>query len=273
MVWSQIERHKIIESTPNQHNADISKSLGKRWRMLSQVGDIPGSQCIILTQEERAPFIEEAERLRLLHMTEFPNYKYSPRKRVKVSPPVPSPHPDGMQVKRPSELKRYSGEYDMVSEGREEVDCGLESQRHSGHFGVRTAKEEVPPSSPIYCLPSSSLPSFSSSPSLYTTSSPTYCPLFSSCSPPLYTPASPLLSCKLVAEAQVELGMEEFLPTMEESVDLSYCLEEVEHSEYSLPSSSLLLPGREDLLDLSHCGFVMDLPGSSTSQGEDRLYY
>ena len=35
-------------------------------------------------QEERAPFIAEAERLRLLHMTEFPDYKYRPRKRAKV---------------------------------------------------------------------------------------------------------------------------------------------------------------------------------------------
>ena len=88
MVWSQIERHKMIEAMPEQHNAEISKCLGKRWRTLSQVGAIPGTQCILPTQEERAPFIEEAERLRLLHMTEFPDYKYRPRKRVKVSPPV-----------------------------------------------------------------------------------------------------------------------------------------------------------------------------------------
>ena len=37
MVWSQIERHKIIEATPEMHNAEISKSLGKRWRTLFQV--------------------------------------------------------------------------------------------------------------------------------------------------------------------------------------------------------------------------------------------
>ena len=50
MVWSQIERHKIIEETPNCNHAEISKMLGKRWRGLSQT--------------QRNPFIEEAEILR-----------------------------------------------------------------------------------------------------------------------------------------------------------------------------------------------------------------
>ena len=108
MVWSQIERHKIIEATPEMHNAEISKALGKRWRLLCQVRsrntnvfifDKTATMLNILTsfldttwspisnhlnQEERAPFIAEAERLRLLHMTEFPDYKYRPRKRAKV---------------------------------------------------------------------------------------------------------------------------------------------------------------------------------------------
>lgn len=53
------------------HNADISKQLGKRWKMLSLV--------------QREPFVNEAERLRLLHMKEYPDYKYRPRKKLKSS--------------------------------------------------------------------------------------------------------------------------------------------------------------------------------------------
>lgn len=67
MVWSQIERRKICELQPDMHNAEISKRLGRRWKLLSD--------------EERQPFIEEAERLRLMHLQEYPDYKYRPRKK------------------------------------------------------------------------------------------------------------------------------------------------------------------------------------------------
>ena len=70
MVWSQIERRKISEVAPDMHNAEISKRLGKRWKLLAD--------------PERQPFIEEAERLRLLHMQEYPDYKYRPRKKTKT---------------------------------------------------------------------------------------------------------------------------------------------------------------------------------------------
>ena len=71
MVWSQIERRKICVQQPEIHNAEISKRLGKRWKML--------------TEEERRPFIAEAERLRLLHLKQYPDYKYRPKKKLKPS--------------------------------------------------------------------------------------------------------------------------------------------------------------------------------------------
>ena len=69
MVWSQIERRRISEVQPDMHNAEISKRLGKYWKTLDD--------------EARQPYVEEAERLRLLHLQEYPNYKYRPRKKAK----------------------------------------------------------------------------------------------------------------------------------------------------------------------------------------------
>jgi transcription factor SOX4/11/12 (SOX group C) len=69
MVFSQLERRKIVQLAPDMHNAEISKYLGARWKRL--------------TDNERRPFIDEAERLKMLHFREYPDYKYKPRKRLK----------------------------------------------------------------------------------------------------------------------------------------------------------------------------------------------
>ncbi|XP_061415690.1 transcription factor SOX-4-like [Lethenteron reissneri] len=71
MVWSQIERRKIMEQSPDMHNAEISKRLGRRWKQLKE--------------SEKVPFIREAERLRLKHMADYPDYKYRPRKKAKLA--------------------------------------------------------------------------------------------------------------------------------------------------------------------------------------------
>ncbi|ELW68758.1 Transcription factor SOX-4 [Tupaia chinensis] len=63
----RIERRKIMEQSPDMHNAEISKRLGKRWKLLKD--------------SDKIPFIREAERLRLKHMADYPDYKYRPRKK------------------------------------------------------------------------------------------------------------------------------------------------------------------------------------------------
>lgn len=68
MVWSQMQRRQICEVQPDMHNAEISKTLGKKWKQL--------------TEHEKQPFIQEAETLRKFHQKEYPTYKYRPRKKT-----------------------------------------------------------------------------------------------------------------------------------------------------------------------------------------------
>ena len=71
------------QSAFNFHNLNLTprlygifQNLGKLWKML--------------TDAEKKPFMEEAEKLRKLHQQEYPDYKYRPKKRTKSgdAPPV-----------------------------------------------------------------------------------------------------------------------------------------------------------------------------------------
>jgi len=67
MVWSRGKRRQMAQENPRMHNSEISKRLGAEWKCL--------------TADEKKPFIDEAKRLRAVHIQEHPDYKYKPKRR------------------------------------------------------------------------------------------------------------------------------------------------------------------------------------------------
>ncbi|XP_063980603.1 transcription factor SOX-10-like [Diachasmimorpha longicaudata] len=73
MVWAQAARRRLADQYPQLHNAELSKTLGKLWRSIKD--------------EDKKPFIEAADKLRIIHKREHPDYKYQPRRRKQIGPP------------------------------------------------------------------------------------------------------------------------------------------------------------------------------------------
>ncbi|CAM9467777.1 unnamed protein product [Bubo scandiacus] len=75
MVWARIHRPALAKANPAASNTEISVQLGREWSKL--------------TEEQKQPYYDEAQKIKQKHREEFPGWVYQPRPSKRKHFPLP----------------------------------------------------------------------------------------------------------------------------------------------------------------------------------------
>ena len=151
--------------------------------------------------QERKPYVEEAERLRVLHMMEYPDYKYQPRKKGKG--------------KKVSEGKRYNDGQEMdKEENNANQDTKYNQQQTENYQNIESQDGQYV----SFSLPShdyTTLPSMFPSTSQDTLSMYLACPMEDNC---MSVPDSEYTQCEYT-------DLSEYMSSMDSQAEYKYSTE------------------------------------------------